>query len=74
MPSGRYSWKVRVWDEGGLASGWSEPAWFELELDRTSGWHASWIAPGGPRESVTPPAHAPDDYKKPSTATGEAAC
>jgi len=50
MPSGRYSWKVRVWDEGGLASGWSEPAWFELELDRTSGWHASWIAPGGPRE------------------------
>jgi len=34
---GRYRWKVRVWDEGGLASGWSEPAWFELELDRTSG-------------------------------------
>ncbi|HYY20200.1 MAG TPA: hypothetical protein VE864_15285, partial [Streptosporangiaceae bacterium] len=23
---GRYRWKVRVWDEAGSASGWSEPA------------------------------------------------
>ena len=43
---GRYRWKVRVWDEAGSASGWSEPARFETELDRTSGWHASWIRPG----------------------------
>ncbi len=52
---GRYSWKVRVWDEAGLASGWSDPARFEVELDRTSGWHASWIGPSPIRESVTPP-------------------
>ena len=31
---GRYRWKVRVWDEGGRASGWSEPARFEVELDQ----------------------------------------
>jgi len=52
---GRYNWKVRVWDEDGSASGWSDPARFEVELDRTSGWHASWIAPSRVRESVTPP-------------------
>jgi len=52
---GRYPWKVRVWDEAGSVSDWSELAWFEVELDRTSGWHASWIGPSRARESVTPP-------------------
>ncbi len=56
--AGRYSWKVRVWDETGAASGWSDQARFEVELDRTSGWHASWIGPGRVRESVTPPSGA----------------
>jgi len=53
---GRYVWKVRVWDENGTASGWSDPARFEVELDRTDGWQASWIGLGRVRESVTPPA------------------
>ena len=48
---GRYLWKVRVWDEAGTASGWSDPARFEIELDRTSGWHASWIGQSRARES-----------------------
>jgi alpha-L-rhamnosidase len=55
---GRYRWKVRAWDESGRASGWSEPARFEVELDRTSGWHASWIGPGRVREAVAPPSGA----------------
>ena len=55
---GRYRWKVRVWDEAGSMSGWSDPARFEVELDRTSGWHASWIGPSRVRESVTPPSGA----------------
>ena len=54
-PGGRYTWKVRVWDEGGLVSEWSEPAVFEVELDRTDGWHASWICQGRPWERATPP-------------------
>ena len=55
---GRYRWKVRVWDEAGRGSGWSDPARFEIELDRTSGWHASWISPSRIREAVTPPSGA----------------
>ena len=55
---GRYRWKVQVWDETGRASGWSDPARFEVELDQTSGWHASWIGPGPVREAVIPPSGA----------------
>ena len=55
---GRYRWKVRVWDEAGLASDWSVPARFEVELDRTGGWYASWIAPSRSRAGVTPPSGA----------------
>jgi alpha-L-rhamnosidase len=58
IPAGRYRWKVRVWDESGRASDWSDPARFEVELDRTSGWHASWIGPSPIREAVTPPSGA----------------
>ena len=54
-PGGRYTWKVRVWDENGSVSGWSEPAAFEVELDRTNGWHASWIGQGRTGERATPP-------------------
>jgi alpha-L-rhamnosidase len=52
---GRYRWKVRVWDEDERVSGWSDPARFEIELDRTSGWHASWISPSRIRKAVIPP-------------------
>ena len=54
-PGGRYTWKVRVWDESGVVSSWSEPAAFEVELDRTDGWHASWIGQGRTQERATPP-------------------
>ena len=53
---GRYRWKVRVWDESGLTSDWSDEAWFEVELDLTNGWHASWIGLGRIREEFRPPA------------------
>jgi alpha-L-rhamnosidase len=39
----RYTWQVRVWDEAGPPSGWSEPAFFEVELDPDTGWRAAWI-------------------------------
>jgi alpha-L-rhamnosidase len=55
---GRYRWKVRVWDEGGRASDWSEPARFEVELDQTDGWHASWIGPSPIRDAAIPPSGA----------------
>jgi alpha-L-rhamnosidase len=62
----RYAWQVQVWDESGTASGWSAPAWFEVELDPAGGWQASWIGLGRVRENVTPPAETgpPDPVAK----------
>jgi alpha-L-rhamnosidase len=58
---GRYTWRVRVWDEDQAVSEWSEPARFEVELDPADGWRASWIGLGRIRE----------DFRAP-TATGPA--
>ena len=50
----RYAWRVRVWDENDSVSEWSEPGFFEVELDSGNGWRASWI---GPRpQTARPPA------------------
>lgn len=38
-------WKVRVWDQDGRVSPWSEPGWWEAGLG-TDGWEGQWI--GGP--------------------------
>ena len=38
------SWKVRVWDNAGKASGWSQPAAWTMGLLSANGWHAQWIA------------------------------
>jgi alpha-L-rhamnosidase len=39
----RCYWKVRVWDQAGVRSGWSSPAWWETGLLRPSDWQARWI-------------------------------
>ncbi|MBN8456971.1 MAG: family 78 glycoside hydrolase catalytic domain [Verrucomicrobia bacterium] len=36
-------WKVRVWDNGGEVSGWSEPARWGVGLPKPSDWDAKWI-------------------------------
>ena len=49
----RYNWKVRVWDNKGSASAWSEPAFFLtalLDLDNEG--KAVWLAPGYKEDSV----------------------
>ena len=38
-----YYWKVRVWDQKGQPSSWSEPASWEMGLLNRSDWQASWI-------------------------------
>jgi alpha-L-rhamnosidase len=37
-------WKVRVWDEAGNVSGWSEPVRFSVGLLTENDWQASYIA------------------------------
>jgi alpha-L-rhamnosidase len=40
----RYYWQVQVWDNQGHASGWSQPAYWEMGLLKSSDWQARWIA------------------------------
>lgn len=49
-------WKVRVWDEAGTASEWSEPAFWEMGLLKAGDWHPGcWIrAPDALDPSVEP--------------------
>ncbi len=39
----RYYWKVRVWDQHGEVSDWSEVAWFETSIMKQTDWQAKWI-------------------------------
>ncbi|HEV8134808.1 MAG TPA: glycoside hydrolase family 78 protein [Pyrinomonadaceae bacterium] len=41
----RLYWHVRIWDEQGVASQWSEPAFWETGLLASSDWRAKWIEP-----------------------------
>jgi hypothetical protein len=36
-------WKVRVWDENGNVSAWSQPASWTMGVLSTNDWHAQWI-------------------------------
>ena len=44
----RVFWRVKLWDEDGLESEWSAPAWFETGLLTLRDWDVQWIGfPGG---------------------------
>jgi alpha-L-rhamnosidase len=42
----KYFWQVRVWDNSGKGSAWSEPATFQMALLHVEDWRANWIEPG----------------------------
>ncbi len=46
QPGKRYHWQVRVWDNKGNTSAWSEPAYWQTGLMKASNWKATWIGPG----------------------------
>jgi alpha-L-rhamnosidase len=52
----RYQWQVRVWDQSGKASAWSEMARWEMGLLQEKDWTAKWIESGFPEDTVNGPA------------------
>ncbi|SFQ34796.1 family 78 glycoside hydrolase catalytic domain [Caldicoprobacter faecalis] len=54
----RYYYRVRVWDQRGRASNWSETAFWEMGLLEPDEWIASWITPniedGSPNSQACP--------------------
>lgn len=51
-------WKVRIWNERGEESQWSQPAWWEMGLLKRSEWKGKWIGSqivGGPRTLAPAP-------------------
>lgn len=55
----RYYWKVRTWDQDGMVSAYSEPAWFETGFFSASDWKAKWIGDGS-----VPPENDEGFYEK----------
>jgi alpha-L-rhamnosidase len=50
-----YVWQVRVWDNNGKPSPWSQSASFRMAFLKTSDWKARWIEPGFPEDPVMRP-------------------
>lgn len=44
LPEQRVYWQVRIWDQNGDPTGWSEPAYWETGLIDYHNWKASWIS------------------------------
>ncbi|HWX20290.1 MAG TPA: glycoside hydrolase family 78 protein [Candidatus Binatia bacterium] len=46
-------WKVRVWDQAGKASAWSQPAHWSMGLLSPSDWQAKWLGQDGDEPKAT---------------------
>ena len=51
-----YYWQVRVWDNKGGVSGWSEKAFWQMGLLLPSDWKAKWIESSSVADTVNGPA------------------
>jgi alpha-L-rhamnosidase len=51
----KYTWQVRVWDNSGKASPWSQPAIFQTGFLSLNDWKAKWIEPGFTEDNAMRP-------------------
>ena len=51
----RYYWQVRVWNNYGEVSSWSNMAWWQMGLLNGEAWQAKWIGPGYKEDSLFQP-------------------
>lgn len=49
-----YYWRVRIWNNSGTRSQWSEPAYFSLGLANEQSWTAKWITYDDPGNRALP--------------------
>jgi alpha-L-rhamnosidase len=61
-----YFWQVRIWDDKGNPSPWSEKAFWQMGMLKPSDWKASWIESGAASDSVNGPAQL---YRKSFTSS-----
>ena len=52
QPGEKYFWRVKVWDNSGKASSWSQPAFFQIGLLNADNWKAKWIQVGFTEDTV----------------------
>jgi len=50
----KYWWQVRVWDNAGNVSLWSEQAFWQMGLLKAADWQAKWISVSAPEDSTQP--------------------
>ena len=50
----RYYWQVKIWDNKGEESKWSEPGFWQMGLLDSAEWKAEWIAQGFSQDSTRP--------------------
>lgn len=50
----QYFWKVRVWDNKGNASVWSEVNTWTMGLPEAEDWQTTWVGAGGTKDSLNP--------------------